>query len=296
MSTLDCQPVIILGAARSGTNMLRDMLTTLPGVATWPCDEINYLWRHGNASVPHDEFTVAQARPAVRRAVRRRFATMARRTGGRWLVEKTCANTLRVGFVAACVPEARYLVLVRDGRDVVPSAMQRWTAPPEPGYLARKARFVPVTDLPRYALRYLGHHLRRLTSADRRLPTWGPRCVELDDWVARLPLDEVCAAQWARCVNATADAVADLPAGHVLSLRYERFVAEPTEHLRRICEFLDLPVAAAALDRAAVAASPRSVGGWRRLLTPGQIARLDPWLEPTLRRCGYLDTPARQAA
>ena len=30
-----------------GHNMLRDVLTKLPGVATWPCDEINYIWRHG---------------------------------------------------------------------------------------------------------------------------------------------------------------------------------------------------------------------------------------------------------
>ena len=43
------QPVVIIGAARSGTNMLRDVLVKLPGVGTWPCDEINYIWRHGNA-------------------------------------------------------------------------------------------------------------------------------------------------------------------------------------------------------------------------------------------------------
>ena len=44
--------VVIIGAPRSGTNMLRDVLTSLPGFATWPCDEINLIWRHGNRDLP----------------------------------------------------------------------------------------------------------------------------------------------------------------------------------------------------------------------------------------------------
>jgi hypothetical protein len=38
----------------SGANMLRDVLTLLPGVATWPCDEINYTWRHGKDKKDRD--------------------------------------------------------------------------------------------------------------------------------------------------------------------------------------------------------------------------------------------------
>ncbi|MDN5869901.1 MAG: sulfotransferase [Nitrococcus sp.] len=35
------QPVVIIGAPRSGTNMLRYVLTPIPGVRTWRCAEIN---------------------------------------------------------------------------------------------------------------------------------------------------------------------------------------------------------------------------------------------------------------
>ena len=38
------------------------------------------------------------------------------------MVEKTCANTLRLPFVDKVLPEARYLHIVRDGVDVVASA------------------------------------------------------------------------------------------------------------------------------------------------------------------------------
>ena len=50
-------PLVIIGAARSGTNMLRDLLSSLEPFATWPCDEINYIWRHGNREFETEEFT-----------------------------------------------------------------------------------------------------------------------------------------------------------------------------------------------------------------------------------------------
>ena len=58
--------VVIIGAPRSGTNMLRDILSTFEGVATWPCDEINYIWRHGNMSYPSDEIPRELANPKTK--------------------------------------------------------------------------------------------------------------------------------------------------------------------------------------------------------------------------------------
>ena len=44
------KPVIILGAPRSGTNMLRDILCQHPNLITWDCDEINPIWKYSNYS------------------------------------------------------------------------------------------------------------------------------------------------------------------------------------------------------------------------------------------------------
>ena len=60
------QVVFIIGAPRSGTNMLRNILTNFDGVKTWPCDEINYILRHGNVRHPSDEFGVEHATPEVK--------------------------------------------------------------------------------------------------------------------------------------------------------------------------------------------------------------------------------------
>ena len=47
------QIVIIIGAARSGTKYLRDVLATAPNAARVPYD-INYIWRYGSESHPDD--------------------------------------------------------------------------------------------------------------------------------------------------------------------------------------------------------------------------------------------------
>src|SRR6478672_3892385 len=120
------EKLVIIGAPRSGTNMLRDLICTLPGAGTWPCDEINFIWRHGNVRYPSDAFPDELATDRVRQYVRGSFDSVARSNRLDIVVEKTCANSLRVGFVDRIVPDARYIFLVRHGMDAVVSAAQRW--------------------------------------------------------------------------------------------------------------------------------------------------------------------------
>ena len=259
------EPVIIVGAGRSGTNMLRDLLTQLPGIVTWPCDEINYIWRHGNVTFPTDEFTSKMATLRTRRFINRAFD----RLGGpnvTHVVEKTCANSLRVDFVDAVVPNAKYLYLVRDGRDVAVSASKRWTAPLDYPYVLRKARFVPKTDLPYYAVRYLASRFHRLLTKERRLSTWGPRYVGMDDTTAPIDLLELCILQWEKCVQRSDESFAKINPSRVCQLRYEDFVGNPVVHLHRIVSFLGIEVPDSQITKLVSTVSARSVGAAQRSL------------------------------
>ncbi len=283
----DYRPVVIIGAGRSGTNMLRDVLTQLAGFGTWPCDEINYIWRHGNVRHPDDELSPPQATPRVRRYIRRAFDRLARRHGLTHVVEKTCANSLRVAFVDAVLPDARFIHIVRDGRDVVVSAEARWTAPLDLPYIARKARYVPATDLPYYGSRYLWNRLYRVLSADARLAFWGPRMAGLQEALQRHSLDEVCALQWKRCVDRAEHDLSRLPAHRVHRLRYEDFVERPADELGRLVEFLGVPMpanAAALLGRV----SRTSVGQWQVKIDEPTRRSIESLIGDSLRAHGYV--------
>lgn len=287
MRKLNFQPVIVIGAPRSGTNMLRDVLCSFEGVATWPCDEVNYIWRHGNVRYPSDEIPEELAEEQVRNYIRKQFDWVSHRYSAHTVVEKTCANSLRVPFVDRVVPEAKYVFIVRDGIDATGSAKLRWTAELDLRYLLEKARFVPALDLFFYGARYLGSRLFRVFSKERRVAFWGPSLDDLDKLLGTHSLDEVCALQWQRCVEKAEEAFSQIPKDRLVRVHYEAFVERPIEELSRVMYELGIPKDVIELRNAVASISSSSVGKGRAALSLSDIKRLESLVGPTLKRYGY---------
>ena len=92
--------IVIIGAPRSGTNMLRDILTSLDGICTWPCDEINYIWRHEIWYIlPIFEIPATKVTTSIKKFINSCFDDIRDQYKSDIVVEKTCANSLRVPFV-----------------------------------------------------------------------------------------------------------------------------------------------------------------------------------------------------
>lgn len=262
------KPVIIIGAGRSGTNMLRDVLTRFDNISTWPCDEINYIWRHGNRDELTDEFESSHATPLVKSYIRSQFVDFASSSffqnsieiSDRIVLEKTCANSLRIDFVDAVLPEARYIYIVRDGRDVVSSAIKRWKAPLDVSYLLAKVRYVPKTDLFYYGFRYFSHRIGKLFHSESRLKIWGPKFKDWQNIVVNNNVATVCAYQWNRCIERSAESLSKIPDSKVFKLRYEEFVSNPEKYTKEISKFLEISVTDDEIKVACDAVSSRSVG------------------------------------
>jgi hypothetical protein len=281
------KPIIIIGAPRSGTNMLRDVLTSLSEVDTWPCDEINYIWRHGNVGYPSDEFTPDMARPEVCNYIRKQFDWVARKYRVYNVVEKTCANSLRVGFINRVVPDANYIFIRRDGLDAIGSTIKRWKAKPDILYLVRKARFVPLMDLPYYTYRFSWNWLYRLLSKEERLAFWGPRLDGMNNILQEYSLAEVCALQWKRCIDKAAAELEKIPRERCVEVEYEKFVTEPELRLKEILKSLDIQASDNSIAKAVSGVSPHSIGKGRKELGEKNISRLIPLIQKTLIRYGY---------
>ncbi len=267
--------------------MLRDVLCEFEGVATWPCDEINYLWRHGNVRYPSDELPSERATPAVQAYMQKQFHWVASRYGAHTVVEKTCANSLRVPFVDRAVPGAKYVYICRDGLDTTGSAKLRWQAKLDISYLLEKVRFVPLMDLPYYGTRYLWSRVYRLFSREKRLAFWGPALDGMPEILERHSLNEICALQWQRCVEYAEAAFADVPHERVIRVRYEDFVREPEVQLKRLLGFLGLEVPAEEVRRTVAGVSSRSIGKGRASLEEGEVKHLESLIGDTLERYGY---------
>lgn len=295
MKSYSYQPLILIGAARSGTKLIRDLIAEHPSVDKVPYD-INYVWRVGNDAMPHDELTPDLLTATIHHEILQHFETYS--SGAPFLIEKTVSNCLRVPYVHAVFPDAQFIHLVRDGRDVVESARRQWNAPPNWRYILGKARTFPFTDAFGYALSYAKDAFRKLvTQNGSKASTWGPRYAGIEEDLANKTLLEVCAVQWARSVEKASTDLGRLPDEQVITVRYEDFVTDPRGYLERIARFIGLDPLPYAGNANLDVVSQQNVGKGIRNLSPEQLARIQPIIEDTLSMLGYTQThPATRSS
>lgn len=293
MKRFSAQPIIVIGAGRSGTNMLRDVLTGLQGVDTWPCDEINYIWRHGNRDFHTDEFTRDMATQQTVSFIRGEFKRMSKKLHfnsksdqNNYIVEKTCANSLRVPFVNAVVPEAKYIFLVRDGRDVIASAKKRWQAGLDIPYLFAKAKYVPRQDLPYYASSYFVNRFSKLFNKNNAIKVWGPRFSGMNELASTGDLDKLCATQWVKCVEASKSAFSEINEANHVFVKYEDFVKKPQLVLESIANKFQMSFLSDDLVNAVSIVRQNSIGNGKSEELSDDVLSL---LAPTLADFGYID-------
>ena len=236
---------------------------------------------------PSDEFTPEMARPKVRKYIRGQFDWVARKYRSESVVEKTCANSLRVGFVDQVLPDAKYIFIRRNGFDAIGSIIKRWKASVDLAYLARKARFVPLSDLPYYAGRYFYNRAYKLLSTEKSLAFWGPRFDAMQELARKYSLEELCALQWKKCVDRALDVLEKMPQHRFIKVEYEDFVHDPEEQLGHLSDWLGISLGPKALKHAVADVSAHSVGKGYRQLDDSLIDRLSPLIRDTQKRCGY---------
>lgn len=285
---LNYQPVIIIGAPRSGTNILRNVMCDLNGISTWPCDEINYIWRHGNIRYPEDTFPPELASSRVIKYIRKQFSVAAKKYSANYLVEKTCANSLRIPFVDSVFPEAKYIYIVRNGVDVVSSAIKRWRAPLDIPYIIKKAKYIPKGDIHYYAFKYLNNRFFKLTSKENRLKLWGPRISQVEKlFTKNSSIEEICATQWNECVRLSDSALKRMDKNKVHYLRYEDFVLNPKEELLKIGEFLGWDFADSTYESVVTKVSQSSIGKGQGEIGLNIIDKINPIIGQSLEMHGY---------
>ncbi|MEM6965718.1 MAG: sulfotransferase [Bacteroidota bacterium] len=284
---MDYQPVIIIGAARSGTNMLRDIITQIPDFGTWDCDEINPIWRHGNINHPHDEFYAHMATPKIARFIRGEFLKIAQSEKVSNVVEKSCANSLRVEFIDKILPNAKYVFIFRDGRDTVASAAIRWNAKFELGYTLKKLRYVPLVDIPFYAYRFGMNRIKQFFLGEKQLGFWGVQIKNIQQALQQYSLLEVCGLQWRDCVEKSTKDFQTISSDRILKIQYETFVTKPIDEMNRLLAFLNIDANEVNVSDLTKRVSSKSIGKYKKQLTPEDQRKITTLLAPTLTNLGY---------
>ncbi len=284
---MEYTPVIIIGSGRSGTNMLRDIITSIDGFETWGCDEINPIWRYGNRDFPTDEIPIKNLTPEIKNYIRGRFNALQKNTKANFVVEKTCANSLRLNYIYEIFPEAKYIIINRDGRDVTPSAMKRWGASFELGYTLKKLKYVPFKDLFYYISKFGSNRLKKSSSKQKSLSFWGPLYNGYERDVASKSLMEICANQWKHCVENTLRDRELIPFENILDFKYENYVNDPLNEMKRLSDFFNLNLSEEIINSLTLKVSNKSVGTYKKVFNSEELLKLNEITRATLKKLNY---------
>lgn len=129
--------IIIIGAGRSGTNILSHILTSTDACANM--FENRYIWNY-RQSWSDEFFPEASATEARVRFIRQHFERTWQDSGKRYLIDKTPGNGLRLGYVRRVLPDAIVINIVRDGRFNLSSRIEMWARQSLPTRIGKNLR------------------------------------------------------------------------------------------------------------------------------------------------------------
>jgi LPS sulfotransferase NodH len=271
------RPIFIVSAPRAGSTLLYELLShsgelwTIDGESHGVIEGVPALHvasrgfdTHRLLEADADHETVVALRAGflaeLKNAEGRRYLERpaAERPARVRLLEKTPENSLRLPFLKAAFPDARFVFLHRDVRQNVSSIVEGWS----------HGGFVNIPELPGW---------KRGAWCFLLPPDWR----RLND----RSISEVAAFQWAAANDRILDALDTLPRDHWTSVEYAELCAAPEAAVERLLEALGVgpdaavrAVAAKPLREASTTVSSPSPLKWRsnRLFDESSVARLGP--------------------
>jgi hypothetical protein len=188
---------------------------------------------------------------ATAACLRRRFEQFRRRSGAAIFLSKRTANNRRIRQLAEIFPAARYIHLVRDGREVAQSlsAVEWW---------------------------------------DQHRVWWDGR-TPLEMERAGEPRLAVCARNWLLEEQELQLQLAAIEPRRLFALRFEDLLREPRGHLERVIQFLGVEFSAAYSRAIELLNLQPTRSKWKTEWNASQLATVLREIQPMLGQLGYAD-------
>lgn len=247
MNQKNTEVIFLIGAARSGTKLLRTILSQSENIGAIPYD-MNYIWQYGHYDLGHDEMNDIDPKEDEIAFIRKFIFKQAKKQNVPIIIEKTVSNALRIDYVRKVFPKAKIIHLYRDGRDVALSAKERWEGSIFDSELQSKQEIMQkILDLPLlavfpYMLKYAKNNLKHLFSKNSsHTEIWGPAYKGILDDKSKYDLLTLCSIQWKKSIRNTLASLKKLEKDkNYIEVRYEDLIADPLEQINKIGHFLKI--------------------------------------------------------
>jgi len=292
----------IVGCGRSGTTILGDVLGRHPCVANWY--EPYFIWDWHAGISDSDVKNPKEISRKSTEFVRQEFYLYVKSSGAEVVIDKTPTNCFSIPYIQTIFPDAKWIHIIRDGRDVTLSLNREWRK--RQAIIERRDAFAffdvfnkMMKSQPFWRNRFQGilfelknqevsFGVKKFLNKSRWKGKigYGPRFPGWQETLEKLTVLQFNALQWVKSVeyfNRDSDII---PNRNKLEIRYESFIESPERVLDEVFDFLGFrydPGLRLGFDL-----NPANRNKWKSAFTRLQLGEIGPVLTKMLMKTGYV--------
>tara|TARA_B100000795_G_scaffold129410_1_gene96432 strand:- start:837 stop:2540 length:1704 start_codon:yes stop_codon:yes gene_type:complete len=252
----EISPIIIIGAARSGTHLIATSIQK--NINCIYLNEINDLWRDQFLFMKSDEITSDIITDEKVFKTRNNFNNLLnKKESKKYLLEKTASNCLRLDLVYRVFPNAKFIHISRDGKPVSVSVRKKYfgnihkiSSDNNKKDSSLKQRFKVVLLELRHKyengvslLVFLSNIVRYLKMSSvilgiKKQDFWGPRFIGYKDVMRKVSPLELAVIQWKQSKDRLGIFMKKLDKSQFISLKYEDLILNPKEEMFKVLDFV----------------------------------------------------------
>lgn len=263
-------PIIIIGAPRSGTTLLGQLIAAHPDVAYW--EEPRTVWSTGNQNLPDDVLNEKHLTPSIADQIDQRFSNFLEKNAATRFAEKTPSNMLRIPFIHALYPDCKIIHLHRDPYPVIASALRMLEAPPDAKRIIARILEARPRDYPQLSALFFRDTIPRFFRSGKK-NYWGPRPPGWQEW-KKLPPATMLSKQWHALTQAALHDLQQLPNTCWMQIGYQDLIQNPNQILPQILEFSELSPSPLVTDLAEKIIHNNDPKAWQQQLSSEQLQQI----------------------
>jgi len=307
--------VFIIGSPRSGTTILGEILDKHNEISQWY--EPYFVWDRSFRNCPDDERTAEEATPRIVKQVCKDFLRYKKMTGSKIIVDKSPRNSLKIPFIMKIFPQARFIHILRDGRDVTLSINKKWrflkgiTDDSKTSKISYYRTAFEITlewlnkqpfyvdKMRAFWFETHGHMVDKSKHLNKMRWNgnvgWGPRFKGWQDVFSQSSLLQFNAHQWLKCIERIQKNWDEIAVEKKMEIRYEELISYGGKIITEILKFLDMKP-----HENFYSSIPKlkkyNSNKWRTEFTGDQLNEINPILLPKLTELGYEDIYRQNSA
>lgn len=294
----------VVGSPRSGTTILENILDVHPSIASWY--EPYYLWESYFPSIDSDIWSDRYLDEKSRKKIQREFRNFSIKANSPIILDKSPGHVFNIRIIHDIFPEAKWIHILRDGRDVTLSIKKEWVLRKQ---IVTKKDFINLfrTALTmlrrqpfwRYRFMAIYYEIRSNASFNplrylnkskwNGMVGWGPRFENWHKYLSSHTMIEFNAMQWVKCIEALRKNWDIINEKNKIEIRYEDLLAAPKNTLIKIFDMLELDIESEFFEQI-----PKLMEGnynkWAFEFTREELQKIKPILSSMIYELGYSKT------